>query len=490
MAAWAADLAALSAFTERLAHTGTLDEALNEVVRAGAALVGARRGLVALEPADGLGPVTTVTLGLCRADVGHMETIPPASAAAGRLFEESPSHPPEHPRPAAPAPATPLTPLTSITPLTPLNGPHGGAPAPAGPPGPPAPYAPSAPHVAHADIAHEDGLDPRHREVAARVGYAASYAVPLCPPPSPHPHPRRPPRSPAAGSAHRDRLGAATWLYDEPAQPAERQRRLVALYCRYASAHLARVLELTRARAALATVGRELLTTRMPAVPGVRLAVRHRAGSHGGGHWYDALPLPDGTFGLAVGGVNGAGPRAVAAMGRLRSALRAYAVIEGEDPVAVLSDLELMLRLTEPARCATALFAYCEPGGPAPRKVVLAGAGHCPPLLIGARRAEFVETSLSAPLGMLSCWEAPSVEIAPAPGETLLLYNSGLLHHGGPPHRTTASTDHAYERLRAAAAGLPGPVRGDPDRVADHLLRTLHPEAPEEDIVLLAARFD
>ena len=48
-------------------------------------------------------------------------------------------------------------------------------------------------------------------------------------------------------------------------------------------------------------------------------------------------------------------------MGRLRASLRAYAVMEGEDPVAVLSDLELLLRLTEPARSATALFAYCEP---------------------------------------------------------------------------------------------------------------------------------
>lgn len=50
-------------------------------------------------------------------------------------------------------------------------------------------------------------------------------------------------------------------------------------------------------------------------------------------------------------------------MGRLRASLRAYAVMEGEDPVAVLSDLELLLRLTEPARSATALFAYCEPAG-------------------------------------------------------------------------------------------------------------------------------
>lgn len=192
--------------------------------------------------------------------------------------------------------------------------------------------------------------------------------------------------------------------------------------------------------------------------------------------------------------------------------------MEGEDPVAVLSDLELLLRLTEPARCAAALFAYCEPGG-APhgghqgRKIILAGAGHTPPLLIGEHRTEYVETTLSAPLGMLSCWEAPSVEIEPAPGETVLLYTDGLLR------RTGDSMDRAYARLHAAAAGVPRAIRDDPAALCDHILRTVLPaddpavapagsapaaaSAPSattaamaatedgvEDIVLLAARFD
>lgn len=172
-------------------------------------------------------------------------------------------------------------------------------------------------------------------------------------------------------------------------------------------------------------------------------------------------------------------------MGRLRASLRAYAVMEGEDPVAVLSDLELLLRLTEPARSATALFAYCEP---AQQKIILAGAGHAPPLLIGERRTEYVETSLSAPLGMLSCWEAPSVEIEPAPGETVLLYTDGLLRRTGDP------MDRAYARLHAAAAAVPRAAREDPATLCDHILRTVLPEGEPadlpEDIVLLAARFE
>lgn len=198
------------------------------------------------------------------------------------------------------------------------------------------------------------------------------------------------------------------------------------------------------------------------------------------------MALPEGALGLAVGSVGGSGPSALTAMGRLRAGLRAYAVMEGEDPVAVLSDLELLLRMTEPARSATALFACCEP---AARKIVLAGAGHTPPLVTGDRRTEFVETTLSAPLGMLACWEAPSVEFAPAPGETLLLYTDGLLR------RTGDSMDRAFARLHSAAASVPTALRRDAGSVADHVLRTVLPNGLDqvdsaEDVVILAARFD
>ncbi|GLV76812.1 SpoIIE family protein phosphatase [Streptomyces hygroscopicus] len=501
LAGWVSDLTTLHELTERLVRTDTLDDALHELLRAGAALVGARRGLVALEPADGLGPVTTVGLGLGHADLGQIETIPRGSASAGHLLD--------------------------------------GLPEPGGE---------RRADVTHPDIPGEADLDPRHREVAARLGFSASYAVPLdpfrtgpwttpgltaIPSPSPEadgagpgspagagsrPAPGAPGtagaadpgrgRAPAAVSPSAvspsgiaaamgaggpsGRLGGAAWLYDEPAEPGERQRHLVGLYCGYAAAHIARLIELARARAAVATVQEELLPTRLPRIPGVRLAVRHHPGPRGGGDWYDALPLPDAALGLSVGGVTGSGPSAVVAMGRLRSSLRAYAVMEGEDPVAVLSDLELLLRLTEPARSATALFAYCEPGT---RRVVLAGAGHCPPLLTGERRTEFVETTLSAPLGMLSCWEAPSVEIEPSPGETLLFYSDGLLHRTGEP------MDRAFARLHTAAASAPKGVRGDPDALADHVLRTVLPDGPAapagrpsedgaEDVVLLVAHFD
>ncbi|MFI9204134.1 PP2C family protein-serine/threonine phosphatase [Streptomyces sp. NPDC053048] len=431
LAGWVSDLTTLQELTERLARTPDLDAALRELLRAGASLVGAGRGLVTLHPDHHDGHPLTVGLGLGHADIGHIETIPHDRAAPGPYVRLLDDLPPEGDRSGR----------------------------------------------IHPDIPGEDDLDPRHREVAARLGYAASYALPLESAPAPG--------GEAGAATAAGRIGAAVWLYDEPAEPTERQRHLAGLYCGYATEHLARLLELTRARRTLSGLREELLPGRLPRVPGVRLAVRHRTGPHGGGDWYDALALPEGALGLAIGGITGSGPGAAAATARLRASLRAYAVMEGEDPVAVLSDLELLLRLTEPARTATALFAYCEP---AARKVVVAGAGHCSPLITGADRTEYVETSLSAPLGMLACWEAPSVEIEPAPGETLLFYSDGLLNRAGD------AMDRSFTRLHSAAASVPRSARHDPEAVADHVLRKVLPDGPDgpedDDVVLLVAHFD
>ncbi|SEG45586.1 Stage II sporulation protein E (SpoIIE) [Actinacidiphila yanglinensis] len=424
LAAWVCDLSLLHELTERLARTAELDDALHEVLRAGATLVGARRGLIALDPADGFGPGTSVGLGLGRSELGSLETVPLGAGSAERVLR---------------------------------------------------------------DLMHGPGPTTRYREVAAQLGLAASFAVPLVaesagPGHAAGPHPA------ALGHPSGGRLGTAVWFYDEPAEPADRQHRLVTLYLRFAVEHVARCLALGRARAAARALTEELLPARLPRVPGLRMAVRHTTGPRGGGDWYDALPLPEGALGLSVGGVTGAGPGAVAAMGRLRASLRAYAVMEGEDPVAVLSDLELLMRLAEPTRSATALFAYVTALQGGGHKLVMAGAGHCPPLVVGDRRCEYLETSLSAPLNMLSCWEAPCAELVLRPGESVLLYTDGLLHRTGEP------ADRALARLHSAAQAAPRSVRADPEVLADHVLRTLFPDGRDraehvEDLVLLAVRF-
>ncbi|MFD7508813.1 PP2C family protein-serine/threonine phosphatase [Streptomyces sp. NPDC059853] len=436
LASWITDLTALHDLTERLARTGTLRDALHETLRAGAHLIGARRGLIALRPTapeDREGPTVPDRLtgyGLTPADLGQLETVPPAAAPHTRL----------------------------------LDGAGDGA----------------ATELTHPDLAADDTLDPRHRDVARLLGCAASHAALLSTEPGT-----------GTGTGH-PLLAAALWLYDEATEPDQRQRELLTRYLRHAAQQLAQHATLAAARAELATLREGLLPARLPYVPGVTLAAHHRPLPLGGGDFYDALALPDGALGLAVGSTAAAGDSGaatVAAVGRLRAGLRAYAVMEGEDPVAVLSDLELLLRLTEPARSATALYGFAEP---AAGKLVLASAGHPPPLVVGEHRTEFADTTLSAPLGMLACWEAPSVEIDVAQGETVLLYSAGLLHRTGEPR------DRAFARLQNAARTATPRVRADPQALIDHILRVLPARAAaeaggpgdgREETVLLAARF-
>nr|WP_228080649.1 PP2C family protein-serine/threonine phosphatase [Streptomyces sp. MA3_2.13] len=422
LAGWISDLTTVQALTERIGRTGTLAEAIHETLHAGASLLGARRAFLALRPLEPPGPWQS----------------PGGEQLAGLGLDRADLGQWE------------TVPRASACHTRLLDARPGAEPT----------------EIGHRDIAGESALHPQHRAVAARLGCAASYALPLT---TDAEHP----------------LGAAVWLFDRPGVPEPRQRQLLARCLRPAARHLAGRLELSRARRAIATVRDELLPARLPRLPGVALAARQRAEPLGGAVCYDALALPDAGLGLAIGATPETGPAALAAMGRLRAGLRAYAVMEGEDPVAVLSDLELLLRLTEPGHAATALFGYAEP---AVRRLVFASAGHPPPLVIGERGAEYADTALSAPLNMLACWEAPSVELELNGGETVLLYSEGMLRRAGWP------SDAAFTRLRAAAADAPPAARADPEALLDHLLTALPPRPraggrPNADTVLLAARF-
>ncbi len=82
------------------------------------------------------------------------------------------------------------------------------------------------------------------------------------------------------------------------------------------------------------TLQRSLLPDRLPELDDVALSAHYlpAAGEFEvGGDWYDAMVLPDGRLAVSVGDVMGHDLRAAAAMGQVRSALRAY-ILEGWEP--------------------------------------------------------------------------------------------------------------------------------------------------------------
>jgi anti-anti-sigma factor len=177
-------------------------------------------------------------------------------------------------------------------------------------------------------------------------------------------------------------------------------------------------------RAAGAALQRSLLPSALPAIPGLRMAARFVPGrGNVGGDWYDVFVLPSGQVCAVIGDVAGSGLRAAAIMGRMRSALRAYA-LETSEPAEMLRRVERKMAHFEPDAMATVLCAVFSADLSSVR---ISSAGHLPPLLAVPGEATVVlpvppDTLIGAPSRER---RVTSVEFPP--GALLCLYTDGLV---------------------------------------------------------------
>jgi len=89
-------------------------------------------------------------------------------------------------------------------------------------------------------------------------------------------------------------------------------------------------------------------------------------------------PCRRGNVGIAIGDVAGSGLHAAVVMGRIRSALRAYAM-EADDPADVLTRLDRKVQRFEPDAMATVLYAVFDADL---SNMTLSSAGHLPPIIV------------------------------------------------------------------------------------------------------------
>jgi sigma-B regulation protein RsbU (phosphoserine phosphatase) len=186
----------------------------------------------------------------------------------------------------------------------------------------------------------------------------------------------------------------------------------------------ARLSRLDRA-ATLALQG-SLLPARPPAVPGLDVAARYVPGAEVGvgGDWYDLFALPSGHIGIVIGDVAGNGLHAAVVMGRIRSALRAYA-LESTDPADVLTRLDRKVQLFEPGAMATAIYAVLEPDTGI---LTLSSAGHLPPVVATPEQpSRRLTVAPDLPLGAYRDATRHNTVIELAPGTCLFLYTDGLI---------------------------------------------------------------
>ncbi|WP_405764486.1 serine/threonine-protein phosphatase [Streptomyces sp. NBC_00080] len=243
------------------------------------------------------------------------------------------------------------------------------------------------------------------------------------------------------------------------------------------------------ARATALTLQRSLLPRGAPRQSAVEVAYRYlpagdRVGV--GGDWYDVIPLSGARVALVVGDVVGHGIHAAATMGRLRTAVRTLADID-LPPDELLTHLDdIVLRLSGETSDdvdgeaagdlgATCLYAVYDPVS---RRFTLARAGHVPPALVTPDgTAEILDLPPGPPLGLGGVpFEAAEFELPE--GSLLALYTDGLVE----------SRDHDVDaglaRLRQALV-RPAPSL---EEVCDHVIETLLPTRPDDDVALLLAR--
>lgn len=188
-------------------------------------------------------------------------------------------------------------------------------------------------------------------------------------------------------------------------------------------------------RAAAVALQRSLLPDRLPAVPGLDVAARYLPGAEVGvgGDWYDLFSLPSGRIGIAIGDVAGNGLHAAVVMGRIRSALRAYA-LESDDPADVLTRLDRKVQLFEPGAMSTVVYAVLDP---ATATLTMSNAGHLPPITAGAGEpGRPVRLPPDLPLGAHPGARRRAVATSLPAGGCLFLYTDGLVEQRRQPLST------------------------------------------------------
>jgi sigma-B regulation protein RsbU (phosphoserine phosphatase) len=235
-------------------------------------------------------------------------------------------------------------------------------------------------------------------------------------------------------------------------------------------------------RVAATALQRSLLPSALPSVTGAEMAARFIAGRGVvGGDWYDAFTLPSGELGMVVGDVAGSGLQAAVIMGRMRSALRAYA-LETRDPAEVLARLDRKMQHFEPFALATVLYAVFDESLD---RVHISSAGHLPPVIaIPGQPAELADVPSDLMIGVAPGAPRRVTAVKTPPGAVVCLCTDGLVE------RREYSLDDGLAMLCRAlpaeppeagcAAVMAAMVGAEParDDIALLIFRREPPEAP------------
>lgn len=235
------------------------------------------------------------------------------------------------------------------------------------------------------------------------------------------------------------------------------------------------------ANAAALTLQRSLLPEALHEPAGLALAARYVPAEGAlGGDWYDVFDLPGDRLCVVMGDVVGHGLESAIVMGRLRSALRAYA-LDHDDPAEVLHRLDRKICHFEPGALATVLFGVSRHPYEEWR---FSSAGHYPPLVAAPGRvAEAVDLAPDRLLGLDPSVPRRTVTATVPPGGFLCLFTDGLVErrpHDGDGDGIDANIERLAQALAAVDDAEMGCIRALTEVVGDYVA--------EDDIAVLVAQ--
>ncbi|WWR55030.1 SpoIIE family protein phosphatase [Streptomyces sp. SCSIO 30461] len=321
-----------------------------------------------------------------------------------------------------------------------------------------------------ADLSTSDGWQAQHPERARRIlehGVHSLVVVPLQA------------RGVVLGTAHYWRKGASAPFDEEDVTFAEELATRAAVCIDNARRY-------TREHTTAVALQRSLLPSRVPDLSALRVAYRYLPARAGvGGDWFDVIPLSGARVALVVGDVVGHGVHAAATMGRLRTAVHNFSVLDipPEELLGRVDELVAQIDVDESdageglgITGATCLYAVYDPTS---GRLTVATAGHPGPAVVHPDGSvDFPQLPVSPPLGLGASMPGESAELNVPEGSRLVLYTDGLIED------RDRDPDIGLTALRAA---LTGPDRS-PEATCAAVVDALVPDRPRDDIALLVAR--
>ncbi|MFI0774623.1 SpoIIE family protein phosphatase [Streptomyces sp. NPDC021212] len=218
-----------------------------------------------------------------------------------------------------------------------------------------------------------------------------------------------------------------------------------------------------------------------PRMAGCDTATRYLPGTRlgrVGGDWFDAIKLSGSRTALVVGDVMGHGLNSAAMMGQLRTAVQTMAALD-LPPAQLLRHLDDLAQRLGEHYLATCLYAVYDP---IRSELLLANAGHIPPVLVRAQdgRSALLDLPTGAPIGVGGVpFETATVRVAP--GDRLILCTDGLVEVRG--QDIGAGLAALCESAAHPAASM--------DEACDTVIRALNQRGGrKDDVALLMARLN